>query len=422
VNATPIDWTDFRFRVFRDHQVRYANHPGIQQIAYRLASIGTAGLFDTAAAELPSLEARRCVMAGRLLQGVQSRVAFVREAGFHNPADTWNRGLGDCKSSATLLAALALSCGCQARLMAMGFRGDPKHVCCQLAPWPGAPWLWAETTIPGALLGEHPSDALARLQPDKLRGDLLAHAPGFQAVQGLSLADLTLGTLPDVPGLKEREAKEPGFIKALLQVCSDTQATPDKVAALMSEESGFNPSAVNPVSGSVGLLQWMPIFAPADTGHTASELAAMSATAQLDAVRKTFAVYEKHWGPEWRTDPVMAGWGSHVGEPDESIVANMGSVEYAQNAGYDRAHKGYITCGDVRSAVYDRLEPAKQKPRLSPDGTPSRFPWWLLALFGVGVFAAGAYYFPIRGRPVHSNPEPENVPLDMMQPEEEDFL
>lgn len=48
-------------------------------------------------------------------------------------------------------------------------------------------------------------------------------------------------SLPDVPGLREREAAEPGFAKALMEVIRETKADGDKVAAYISRRSGFDP-------------------------------------------------------------------------------------------------------------------------------------------------------------------------------------
>lgn len=169
------------------------------------------------------------------------------------------------------------------------------------------------------------------------------------------------GSLPDVPGLREREAAEPGFVAALLQVVNDTGADGDKLAALMSEESRFNPQARNPVSGTVGFMQWMPRYARQFTGFTADEIYAMSGIDQLEAVRNTILN-----APGYKSDPPMQGWGSHVGAPDDTVIASQGDIAYAQNKGYDRGGKGYITAGDVRSAVYASLGPAASKPRIYP--------------------------------------------------------
>lgn len=181
--------------------------------------------------------------------------------------------------------------------------------------------------------------------------------------------DAALGTLPQVPGLLDREAKEPGFVRELLRVIRDEHADGDRLAALMSEESGFNPAARNPdpVGRATGLLQWIARYAQPVTGYTVDQLREMSAIEQLHGpVRKTL----RAWGAAGRADPAMAGWGSHVGAPDDAIIATKGDEFYAVNGGYDRAKKGAITVGDVRHAVYGLLDAAKTKPRIGADGRP----------------------------------------------------
>lgn len=175
-------------------------------------------------------------------------------------------------------------------------------------------------------------------------------------------SDGELGTVPNVPGLAAREALEPGFIRAFLSVMRETGADPEKMAALMSEESGFNPAAKNSI-GAVGLLQWIPQYAKAISGYTPEQIAAMTAIQQLDAVRNTIRK-----APGYKTDPPMQGWGSHINAPDDEVIARSGDVAYSANAVYDSDHKGYITAGDVRRAVYASLGKAKALPRLDPNG------------------------------------------------------
>jgi len=167
-----VDQEDFRFRVFRDHAVRYALHPEIRALAEDICSIGKVPApGDRALADLDA-ESLREEMARRLLRAVQSIPFAGPLPGFRNPIDTLAAGEGDCKSLSVLLAAMALSVGCHATFMAMGHDGDASHVCPLLRPHPASPWLWAETTLDGAELGEHPSYALARLAPHLDRPDL----------------------------------------------------------------------------------------------------------------------------------------------------------------------------------------------------------------------------------------------------------
>lgn len=186
--------------------------------------------------------------------------------------------------------------------------------------------------------------------------------------------DATLGTLPQVPHLLEREAKEPGFVREFLRVIKETGADGDRYAALMSEESGFRPDIKNPI-GAVGLMQWLPSITHL-VGYTAAEIGAMTAIEQM---RGPVKATMKLQGVAGRKDPAMAGWGSHVGEPDATVIATKeppfpppanSARFYTDNKGYDRDNKGYITAGDVRKAVYGLLDGAALKPRIGPNGKP----------------------------------------------------
>lgn len=101
----------------------------------------------------------------RLLNAVQDRIEFVREARFRPPLECWNTRAGDCKSSAILFGAMAHATGAPTRLIAFGVNVPrPTHVVCQVRLSEDDPdWLWAETTIQGAELGEHPVQAMRRL-------------------------------------------------------------------------------------------------------------------------------------------------------------------------------------------------------------------------------------------------------------------
>lgn len=187
--------------------------------------------------------------------------------------------------------------------------------------------------------------------------------------------DEALGTLPQLPGLLMREGAEPGFCRALLEVIRETGSDGDRLAALMSEESGFRPWARNPIDATT-LIQILPKWARNIAGSTPDELAKMSAIDQVRGpVRKVILVRSA----EGRRDPAMAGWGNSIGAPDDTVIATEfaphpelapSPVFYKSNAVYDRNKDGRITTGEVRAEVYDRIEKAKALPRVGADGRP----------------------------------------------------
>lgn len=77
---------------------------------------------------------------------------------------------GDCEDLASLFVALCRFVGIQARTVWMDESGQYNHVTAQVLI--DGKWLWAESILPGAGLGEEPHAALARLGA---RPDLVDH-------------------------------------------------------------------------------------------------------------------------------------------------------------------------------------------------------------------------------------------------------
>lgn len=98
-------------------------------------------------------------LPGYLLDWVQKNVPFMDE-----PIEAFigwralHRG-GDCDDMARLLVALLRALGWPARLATLG--RPPSHVAAQVLE--EGRWEWLEPTVPGALYGESPAAACARL-------------------------------------------------------------------------------------------------------------------------------------------------------------------------------------------------------------------------------------------------------------------
>ena len=106
----------------------------------------------------------RAGIARALLAFVAERVDFLPESvELFRPAETTlEDGIGDCDCSARAYLALARAAGLQAGLATLGT--PPVHVAPVVQLGEGAAgWAWAETSIRGAELGEHPLAAARRL-------------------------------------------------------------------------------------------------------------------------------------------------------------------------------------------------------------------------------------------------------------------
>jgi len=78
---------------------------------------------------------------------------------FQAPAATIARGKGDCDDSSRVVRATLRALGWPARLVFMGDREGPSHVCAAIPTRAG--WFWLDASLP-ALPGEHPATARKR--------------------------------------------------------------------------------------------------------------------------------------------------------------------------------------------------------------------------------------------------------------------
>lgn len=180
-----------------------------------------------------------------------------------------------------------------------------------------------------------------------------------------------------VPGLSKQT---PAFLTKLYDLAFRNGWSVDGIAALMSEESGFNPQAKNPLpkQTATGLLQWTQQTARS-IGTTVEEIFGMTATEQLDVVED---YYLKYLGKDREIsddDYILIGYGRSdlIGKPDYFVVDSRSSIDpasrnrYDLNSGYDRSGKGYITVGDLRAALRRTIARAGGRRIEVPDVTIS---------------------------------------------------
>lgn len=101
-------------------------------------------------------------------------------------------------------------------------------------------------------------------------------------------------TTPDgAQGRYERMALQKhgqAFVDRVHQIAQRIGARPEWLFAVMQNESGMDPRAVNPNGGATGLIQFMPATARG-LGTTTAQLREMSAMQQLDYVERYYAPY-----------------------------------------------------------------------------------------------------------------------------------
>lgn len=148
--------------------------------------------------------------------------------------------------------------------------------------------------------------------------------------------------------------QDPDFKKKVDKVAVALGVKSNDLMAIMKQESGVNPAAVNKSSGATGLIQFMPSTAQR-LGTTTDALAQMTGVEQLDYVYKYFKMTGV--GNGTLGDLYMAVFmPKYIGYDDNTILGQNGAAGfsgkvYAQNRGLDRNNDGAITIADVKNSV-----------------------------------------------------------------------
>ena len=137
-----------------------------------------------------------------------------------------------------------------------------------------------------------------------------------------------------------------GWASVFVAGCQSIGADPSDVAALIIGESGWNPGAVNPSSGNVGLNQLTT--APVD-GYTS-----MTVSEQLPYA---FAYWQQQMQNAGLStisgrDLYWLNWVPALyvpNSPDSYVIQNQGDPYYS--ADLDIGNKGYITAGDLQTRL-----------------------------------------------------------------------
>ncbi len=158
----------------------------------------------------------------------------------------------------------------------------------------------------------------------------------------------------DAQKIDTKAIQDPDFKAKVEKVSAALGIQSSNLMAIMKQESGVDPAAVNKTSGATGLIQFMPATART-LGTTTEELKQMDAVQQLDYVYKYFKMTGVGDGSlgELYTAVFMP---KYVGYPKDTVLGQAGAPGfsgkvYAQNSGLDRNRDGIITKADIENSV-----------------------------------------------------------------------
>ena len=172
-------------------------------------------------------------------------------------------------------------------------------------------------------------------------------------------------TLPAFPGIKKLSVSD---LQSIVETANAVGIEPDWLATIVNFETGgsFSPTQKNAAgSGATGLIQFMPSTAKNLLGTSTPEeairkLEAMSFLEQMKLVERYFA---PHAGKmQDLSDAYLAVlYPAFIGAAADAVMGRTGSAIYTQNAGFDSAHKGYITKADITGRINATLDGMKER-------------------------------------------------------------
>lgn len=137
------------------------------------------------------------------------------------------------------------------------------------------------------------------------------------------------------------------FEKRVREISGILGIRPDWLMTVMFAESRLNHTAVNPVSGATGLIQFLPSTA-ASLGTSTAALKAMTPVAQLDYVLKYLLPYKNRMTNVYETYFAVF-YPAALGKSDSTVLFSRGSTAYSNNSRLDSDGDGRITKKDVKA-------------------------------------------------------------------------
>ena len=149
--------------------------------------------------------------------------------------------------------------------------------------------------------------------------------------------------------------QDPDFNKKLDKVAAALGVDKNAILAVMKQESGLDPKAINRTSGASGLIQFMPDTAR-KLGTSVEAIRNMSAVQQLDYVYSYYKMVGVKPGMNAGDLYVATFMPAALGKGDNHVLGQRGArgfagKVYAQNKGLDRDRNGTITVADIKNSV-----------------------------------------------------------------------
>lgn len=136
------------------------------------------------------------------------------------------------------------------------------------------------------------------------------------------------------------------FEKRVQEIAAILKVRPEWLMTVMYAESRMNHTAVNPVSGATGLIQFLPSTA-VSMGTSTAALRAMTPTDQLIWVQKYLTPYKGRMTNVYETYFAVFYPGA-LGKADGFVLFSKGSTAYMNNSALDVDKDGKVTKSNVK--------------------------------------------------------------------------
>lgn len=170
------------------------------------------------------------------------------------------------------------------------------------------------------------------------------------------------------------------FKRGLISIADERGLNPSYLAAVIAFESGFDPKAVNPYSGCVGLIQFCKPSRDEMGGITREEILALDEIGQLplvsdhyrivqSRVKRPIVTPEDHYLAVFYPDGIGKQPGDVMIAKEHECTKPLKGA-YCQNRGFDTNNDGTILVSEATAPVVRLVEEAKTKPPIVVGGAP----------------------------------------------------